>query len=253
MMSEYERLYRLAIDLREKYPPGTRLELIHMEDKYAPVESGTRGTVRHIDDMAQIHMLWDNGRTLPINVDTDKFRVLSPAECIAEQYERKAKTFLEVLNKDILASVDWDALGESYQSNDFDYSKEVLLKMHNAFVECYGTDELNSDMDLVTVPAVLFGKDSQICLALLDIDTCSSGEHWGTAFLTPHGIYQQGEECHHKAQEYASAMCPYKYWYTVKFSDDIHVELDNCPDDIRTMIEEVSGDNIGQNGGIQLE
>ena len=250
MMSEYERLYRLAIDLREQCPPGTRLELIHMEDKYAPVESGTRGTVRHIDDMAQIHMLWDNGRTLPINVDTDSFRALSQAECIAEQYERKAKTFLEVLNKDILANVDWDALGESYQSNDFDYSKEVLLKMHNAFVECYGTDELNSDMDFITVPAVLLGKDSQICLALLDIDTSSSGEHWGTAFLTPHGIYQQGEECHHKAQEYASDMCPYKYWYTVYFSEDIHVDQSSCPQEIYDMIDEVRCRNMSQSDGI---
>ena len=48
-------------------------------------------------------------------------------------------------------------------------------------------------------------------------------------------------------------MCPYKYWYTVKFADDIHVELDHCPNDIMEMLEEVSGDNIGQNGGIQLE
>ena len=31
----------------------------HMEDPYAPVESGTRGTVKHVDDAGQLHMQWD--------------------------------------------------------------------------------------------------------------------------------------------------------------------------------------------------
>ncbi len=62
-MNEYERLHRLAQRHREIYPPGTRVELIDMSDPYTPVPSGTRGTVKFIDDMAQIHMKWDNGRT----------------------------------------------------------------------------------------------------------------------------------------------------------------------------------------------
>lgn len=38
--------------LREvEYPPGTRLELVHMADPYAPVPPGTKGTVRLVDDM----------------------------------------------------------------------------------------------------------------------------------------------------------------------------------------------------------
>ena len=62
-MSEYDRLGRLAKELREKYPPGTRLELISMKEEFSPVEEGTRGTVHFIDDIGQIHMLWDNKRT----------------------------------------------------------------------------------------------------------------------------------------------------------------------------------------------
>lgn len=46
------------------YPPGTRLELIEMGDDPRPVASGTRGTVKVVDDMGSIHMQWDNGRTL---------------------------------------------------------------------------------------------------------------------------------------------------------------------------------------------
>lgn len=36
--------------LKESYPPGTRLELLHMNDPYAPVPDGTRGTVKLVDD-----------------------------------------------------------------------------------------------------------------------------------------------------------------------------------------------------------
>ena len=84
-MNEYERLHRLVERHRETYPPETRLELIDMNDPYAPVPSGTRGTVDFIDDMAQIHMKWDNGRTLALNSDEDSFRRLTQEELAEEQ------------------------------------------------------------------------------------------------------------------------------------------------------------------------
>ena len=37
--------------LRKQYPPGTRIQLIEMEDPFAPVPSGTRGTVKMVDDI----------------------------------------------------------------------------------------------------------------------------------------------------------------------------------------------------------
>ena len=58
------KLTRQGIEeLRQNYPPGTRIELIHMDDKWA-VAKGTRGTVTQVDDAGTIHMKWDNGRTL---------------------------------------------------------------------------------------------------------------------------------------------------------------------------------------------
>ena len=36
--------------IKEKYPAGTRIELIHMDDPYGPVEPGTQGTVDSVDD-----------------------------------------------------------------------------------------------------------------------------------------------------------------------------------------------------------
>ncbi len=58
---------------KQHYPKGTRIELISMDDPYAPIPSGTRGAVDHVDDMGQIHMKWDNGRTLALIPSEDRF------------------------------------------------------------------------------------------------------------------------------------------------------------------------------------
>ena len=39
---------------RSCFPSGTRIILNSMNDPYAPAESGTRGTVRYVDDAGQI-------------------------------------------------------------------------------------------------------------------------------------------------------------------------------------------------------
>lgn len=69
---------------RLNFPPDTRIELIHMDDNWA-VPSGTRGTVDYVDDAGQIHMKWDNGRTLAIVPQMDKFRKLTQQEIKEEQ------------------------------------------------------------------------------------------------------------------------------------------------------------------------
>lgn len=50
--------------LREKYPAGTRVELVHMDDPYTKLIAGDKGTVKHIDDMGTIHINWDCGSSL---------------------------------------------------------------------------------------------------------------------------------------------------------------------------------------------
>ncbi len=59
--------------LKAAYPAGMRIRLIHMDDPYAPVPSGTMGTVAAVDDAGNIHMKWDNGRTLAICPEVDSF------------------------------------------------------------------------------------------------------------------------------------------------------------------------------------
>ena len=62
--------------MKEQFPPGTRIRLSEMEDPYAPVPSGTEGIVVHVDDQAQLHMKWDNGRTLALIPGVDHFSVI---------------------------------------------------------------------------------------------------------------------------------------------------------------------------------
>ena len=49
-MNENKRIRQRIAETKLNYPPGTRLELIHMEDSIAPVPPGTRGTVQMVDD-----------------------------------------------------------------------------------------------------------------------------------------------------------------------------------------------------------
>ena len=44
-MNKFESERRFAERMKRCYPPGTRLLLLSMDDPYAPVECGTRGTV----------------------------------------------------------------------------------------------------------------------------------------------------------------------------------------------------------------
>ncbi len=58
---------------RLNYPPGTRLVLDHMNEQPHPIPDGTWGTVTMVDDVGQIHVRWDNGHSLPVMPEIDRF------------------------------------------------------------------------------------------------------------------------------------------------------------------------------------
>ena len=51
--------------LRERFPKGTRVELVQMDDPQAP-PIGTKGTVIGVDDIGSIMVSWDNGSGLSV-------------------------------------------------------------------------------------------------------------------------------------------------------------------------------------------
>lgn len=61
--------------LRKRYPYGTRVELVEMDDAQAP-PVGTLGTVLAVDDTGSLIMAWDNGSSLNVIYGIDKVRKL---------------------------------------------------------------------------------------------------------------------------------------------------------------------------------
>lgn len=74
--------------IKERYPEGTRIELISTMNDIQGVEGGTKGTVVLVDDMGTIHMNWDNGRGLGIIPGEDQFKVLSRPEEVEQKKDQ---------------------------------------------------------------------------------------------------------------------------------------------------------------------
>lgn len=59
--------------VRKKYPAGTRVELLKMDDCQA-LPIGTKGTVTGVDDTASVMVKWDNGSHLHVIFCEDEIR-----------------------------------------------------------------------------------------------------------------------------------------------------------------------------------
>ena len=62
--------------LRERFKPGSRVQLLKMDDVQAP-PIGTRGTVVGVDDIGSIMVNWDNGSGLSIAYGEDECKVVA--------------------------------------------------------------------------------------------------------------------------------------------------------------------------------
>ena len=60
--------------LREKYPPGCRVELVKMDDPYREMPPGMQGVVTGVDDSGSIHVDWQNGSSLAVIFGEDECR-----------------------------------------------------------------------------------------------------------------------------------------------------------------------------------
>ena len=127
--------------------------------------------------------------------------------------------------------------------------------MHNAFLRSYGTVCLKRNrFGFVGIPAVICSDNTgKLSLGIVTIDLESSGEHWGTAFLTPYGVISQDDQnAAPLFLEYISEnFIPYRYWYTAEVEGDVHVDNDNIPDAVADLIAEARGEQ--QNNVFDLE
>ncbi len=59
--------------IKAQYPEGTRIMLDHMSEDPDPVPDGTKGTVIAVDSLGTVHCEFDNGRSLGLCPEVDKF------------------------------------------------------------------------------------------------------------------------------------------------------------------------------------
>ena len=59
--------------IRAEYPKGIRIELLEMDDPFAP-PIGTLGTVKGVDDFGSILVHWDNGSGLNVVYGVDRIK-----------------------------------------------------------------------------------------------------------------------------------------------------------------------------------
>jgi hypothetical protein len=148
--------------------------------------------------------------------------------------------YIERLNI-LLPTLDFAKLDHSCNSNKDGYAKEILKQLHDAFIEVHGTDYLEvGSYEFIELPAVIRGRNTgHIGLGIVTIDLESSGEHWGTFFLTPNGVIDQnGEKLKSAESKYLSTVyIPYNYWYTVTVERDHHVNFDDIPEKVAKMLE----------------
>lgn len=87
-MSMYDQ--KQVEQLRKRYPKGTRLCLDFMDEPGMP--PGLQGTVAYIDDAGQIHMHWENGRSLALIPGEDSFhRIDGPANEVPKSEKRRRR------------------------------------------------------------------------------------------------------------------------------------------------------------------
>ena len=59
--------------LRKRYPKGTKIELVEMDDVQAP-PIGTVGIVQGVDDLGSLLVRWENGSSLSVIDRVDRVK-----------------------------------------------------------------------------------------------------------------------------------------------------------------------------------
>lgn len=148
--------------------------------------------------------------------------------------------FIENVNR-ILQEVDYEKLDQSCNGENPEYAKEVLGQMHEAFISVYGCNYLErGEYEFVELPAVIRGRnEGHVTLGIVTVDLHSSGEHWGTFFLTPEGVLDQGEKSLPESDRnyLRENFAPYDYWYTPIVEGDIHVDFENVPESVQCLLQ----------------
>ena len=122
-------------DIKERYPEGTRIVLDYMGKDPHPIEPGTRGTVRHVDDIVTgiENMLCNPPKENELG---DRYKIYN----IGNHKPEQLMHFIEVLEKALGKTAEKEYLpmqpGDVYQTyadvselqRDFDFTPETTIE-----------------------------------------------------------------------------------------------------------------------------
>ena len=82
--------------LREQYPVGSRVKLrTPGEGTPDTLKPGARGTLEHISEDGDFHIVWDSGETLPLTIGRDSFTVSPPPLQLLKLYMPMTATYYD--------------------------------------------------------------------------------------------------------------------------------------------------------------
>ena len=154
----------------------------------------------------------------------------------------KMNFYVDYINRNVLNRINYARLQEDYQTEEKAYAKSVLNALHQGVMEVYGTETFGRgtlEEGFILLPGVLQSRENgNVCIALLELDLSSSGEHWGTDYLTKYGCINPREEEMPDAvrQFLKETYGTYDYGYTATLTDDIHVDKEHLPDALKEIL-----------------
>jgi hypothetical protein len=77
---------------RARYAPGTRVELVSMDDPYTDLKPGDQGWVTCVDDTGTVFIKWDNGSSLGAVYGQDEIKIVSQKITIGNDIIDQIKT-----------------------------------------------------------------------------------------------------------------------------------------------------------------
>ena len=128
--------------LMTMYPAGTRIRLIRMQGE-PQMEKGLEGVVTFIDDYPQVHMQWENGSSLRLDVENDLFEIVDTIKVI------KVKT------------------GELAEISVIENKLKSIQSYVDGYIELYGLEEnvliiCNEEGKFTKLPNRVIHKDGKI-------------------------------------------------------------------------------------------
>ena len=157
-----------------------------------------------------------------------------------DENDKLIDAFLVKVNGEVLNKLSIQECGRIYRKQDVPAMTALLKELHKAFLAVYQAEILDDHYEWVMLPAVIRArKDGLLTLGIVTLDLQSSGEHWGTIFLTPAGMVDLQNIDHAPGfrDQMVKQLIPYDYYYTPYVPGDIHVNPSLAPQAVCEMLD----------------